>query len=564
MKLRKHQAEFAQVIQEKINGGNFQFVLVRATPGAGKSAIPIQAAEMIRAGLADRIAWIAPRDALRTQGEGNFMDPFFRKMLNHKYSIRAAKNEADPCRGTNGLVSTYQALGQDANGHILREFCRYRYVLILDEFHHCELNGLWAERIQALVGKAVLIILMTGTLQRGDGKPIAFLPYTQVKKDGMIEYQPHLNAPNMRYVEYTRADALKEQAIIPMQFNLHDGSAEFIENGELVNIDSIAGATPKQANAALYTALRTDYAHELLAKSVKHWLGWRKRIKTARMLVVCADRSTAETALRSVRKLTNRPAEIATSHESAAAARAIERFKAGRVEILVTIAMAYEGLDVPSVSHIACLTHIRSMAWIEQMIARAVRIDKAYHYQGQVAHIYVPDDPLMRKIVERVENEQLSSVENYDPGRRENDEQEMEQLTLFSDPALDKSAKDSRVNPIGSKITGEREWTYGDPVPVEEAIPAEAEPRVTPRQREQALRKDIENHVRQYCRLNRYEQAKINAEIKKHFGKARAQMNGAELGVVLDFVKRSYPITYQARGRKPPMDRSVKVQVYPA
>jgi type I site-specific restriction endonuclease len=39
--------------------------------------------------------------------------------------------------------------------------------------------------------------------------------------------------------------------------------------------------------------------------------------------------------------------------------------------VLVTVAMAYEGMDCPEVSHVVALTHIRSRPWLEQMIARA-------------------------------------------------------------------------------------------------------------------------------------------------------------------------------------------------
>ncbi len=41
--------------------------------------------------------------------------------------------------------------------------------------------------------------------------------------------------------------------------------------------------------------------------------------------------------------------------------------------ILVTVAMAYEGLDAPEVAVVAALTHIRSRPWLEQMLARATR-----------------------------------------------------------------------------------------------------------------------------------------------------------------------------------------------
>ena len=551
--LRQHQADFAQAIQDKINGANFGTILLRATPGAGKSIIALQAAELIKTGLADRIAWIVPRDALRTQGERNFLDPFFRDMLQHRFAVRAASNEPDPCRGTNGFVTTYQAIGVDAQGIALSEFQRHRYILILDEFHHCELNGLWAAKIQPLVDAAAFVVLMTGTLERGDKKPIAFLPYKEIRARGMIEYQPDLQAA--RYIEYTRADALREQAIIPMQFYFHDGSAEWEEAGKQVSVNSIARAEPDKVNAALYTALRTDYANDLLAGAIEHWLKWRKKIRTAKMLVVCADYDTAKDAARKIRKLTNRTSDIATSHESAAASRAIDKFKTGQVDILVTIAMAYEGLDVPAVSHIACLTHIRSIPWIEQMIARAVRIDRAYQYHGQAAHIFAPDDPLMRRIVERIENEQLPTIDNYGPGRK----QDEDQLSLF-DPALDEIAKeDPRITPIGSRITGQREWIYGDPQPVEGALPVPEPQPITPKQQESSLRREIEIHVRRYCQRNRVKQQSVNTEIKNHFGKSRQQMSNGELGVVLEFVQRNYPTGYQIRGRRAPVPKTVEI-----
>jgi len=50
--------------------------------------------------------------------------------------------------------------------------------------------------------------------------------------------------------------------------------------------------------------------------------------------------------------------------------------KTDKIDVLVTVAMAYEGLNIPAVSHIICLTRIRSAPWIEQMTARANRIDK--------------------------------------------------------------------------------------------------------------------------------------------------------------------------------------------
>ena len=75
--------------------------------------------------------------------------------------------------------------------------------------------------------------------------------------------------------------------------------------------------------------------------------------------------------------------------------------------ILVTVAMAYEGLDAPEVAVVAALTHIRSRPWLEQMIARATRVDPhAGPYESQRALVFHPDDPLFVRFRRSIETEQ--------------------------------------------------------------------------------------------------------------------------------------------------------------
>jgi hypothetical protein len=69
--------------------------------------------------------------------------------------------------------------------------------------------------------------------------------------------------------------------------------------------------------------------------------------------------------------------------------------------------MAYEGMDAPGVTHIAALTHIRARSWLEQLIARATRVDPhGGPYQAQRATIFHPDDALFREFRHRIETEQ--------------------------------------------------------------------------------------------------------------------------------------------------------------
>jgi len=88
----------------------------------------------------------------------------------------------------------------------------------------------------------------------------------------------------------------------------------------------------------------------------------------------------------------------------------LKRFKRHdqeKVDVLVTVAMAYEGLDVPAITHIACLTHIRSRPWIEQMVARACRVDHAAGpYERLYGYVFCPDDPLLHHCIRKIQQEQ--------------------------------------------------------------------------------------------------------------------------------------------------------------
>jgi len=92
----------------------------------------------------------------------------------------------------------------------------------------------------------------------------------------------------------------------------------------------------------------------------------------------------------------------ADAHESLASYR-----RQAEPSVLVTVAMAYEGLDAPEVAVVAALTHIRSRPWLEQMVARATRVDPhAGDYATQRALVFHPDDPLFARFRLRMETEQ--------------------------------------------------------------------------------------------------------------------------------------------------------------
>jgi superfamily II DNA or RNA helicase len=519
---RQHQSEFEKVIDTIIDMGSSELrkILCKVTPGGGKSALPIIAGKLITRGLADKLLWICPRMALQVQGERNFIDPFFRAMFTHNLSIRASTNEPDPCRGLDGFISTYQAIAADKDKTVLNEVRSRRYIIILDEFHHLDIDGEWHKALKSVVDAARFLILMTGTLERGDLKKIAFVEYT----DSKYKYgaRPVMVGDNeTAVIQYERAEALQDHAILPIHFVFSDGrSAWETANGNRVEAESFYDVLPKERGSALYAALSTEFAEHLLALALDHYLIYRRTVKSASFLVVTANIAEAR---RHFKMLADNGYSVglATSHDSDEAIEQIESFKEGGVNILVTIAMAYEGLDVPEVSHIACLTHIRSKPWIEQMFARAVRINnQAGAWGEQIAYVFAPDDMLMREIVMEIEAEQIKCVRDGRPVQK----------VLLTNPKAR-----ARIMPLGSAATNQRE--------------ARLNPKLkTPKQKEEALLSEIESHIRRFAFTNRLQPRDINTELFREWGKPRRSMRLGELQKLYTHIRNKYPNGKPIRG----------------
>jgi superfamily II DNA or RNA helicase len=527
MDLRKHQADFNQLIDNIIAGEQIRQIIVNATPGSGKSLLPILAGRLIQARLADALAWIVPRKALQSQGERGFVDPAFRAMLGHNLTVRQSTNDIDPCRGLNGgWISTYQALSMDNRRLAVAEFSTKRYILILDEFHHVSASAEadWFKAISPLVEKAKYLVMLTGTMERGDGKPIAWLPYRKAGT-GLLEPMTE-DHDDVRYIHYDRATALSERAILPIEFTLYDGHVEWEKDGE--HRQGMLSNRFEDAGQALFTALNTEFAEKLLENGLAHWQRYKADHPRSKLLIVTANFDHAKQVMAQL-KQQGFHAKIATSHDSAQCLKNIHEFKFGNLDLLVTIAVAYEGLSVKPITHIICLTQIRSTSWITQMVGRAVRIDpQAGPYETQRAYVFAPDDFLFRAVVDQIKAEQLAYV-------KEAQDREQKERARNGEG----SRRPPDVIPLGSTLTGERSFSIGDISPID------MHPQ-TPTDIEQALRKQIEDYVKEFAFKNYYKIERINAEIKAAFGKPRAEMTLSELRSAMSFIRDAYPLNGQS------------------
>ncbi len=527
---RKHQVETEQAVDSIIAGASTRKIICKVTCAAGKSMLPIIAGKLIKAGFADALCWVVPRQSLQNQGEHNFIDPVFRDMFSHNMCIRASTNDENPCRGLSGFITTYQAIGV-CNSCLDFVFKRNRMILILDEFHHVEDEGTWFNSLESLVKDAAYLLLMTGTMERGDGKKIAFMQYDEIGSG----YKPNMQSDSKTaIIEYSRRDALAEKAIVPLSFHLSDGHAKWIDIDGFEKECDIKKAPKDIASQALFTALSTGFADELLQTGLKHWHEVKKYNQRSKLLVVTANYKHAKHAASKL-SVMGLKSEIATSHESKKAVQAIKSFKSDKLDILVTIAMAYEGLDVPDITHVVCLTNIRSTPWIEQMVARSVRVQKDIPYDAQVGYIFAPDDVFFREIVKKIEKEQLPFVQKT--LKMEGDGQ----LSLFPS---EKTEDAFQIQPIGSSLSGYREVFLGENITQDsdKSMYGAVSEQVSfaPSEIEKSLRQKIQKHVNNYCFKHDLRHEDINREIKEKFGKGRSMMTISELKKVYDWIQVEY------------------------
>jgi hypothetical protein len=83
----------------------------------------------------------------------------------------------------------------------------------------------WSRALLPLLESARLRLLLSGTLQRADGRSILWLPYRTGPRAKTREVD--LAAPGWAVVGYSRSQALAERAVLPVLFGAVDGEASW-------------------------------------------------------------------------------------------------------------------------------------------------------------------------------------------------------------------------------------------------------------------------------------------------------------------------------------------------
>lgn len=506
-KLRYHQQKIVDACRDILGGEEIKEIVLSVTPGGGKSFVPVILAENLIPTIADRICWVVPRNALKYQGEGEFADPRW----NTTKRIRAADNGEDLSRGLEGYATTYQAIGQNPECHEA-EFKRHKYILFLDECHHVAEGSEWHKALEPLVKNAVLVVKASGTLSRGDGNKIAFMPYSC----GRVDLSEN---PGRRIIVYGRNRAIADKAILAVEFRTVDGDAEWEEQDGSKGSSKLSG---EESAKALFTALRTEFADYLLNSALEEFRAMRTEYPDTKMLVVAPNIEIAKAYHAHLADF-GHETRIATSEDTPLARKNLDDFKKGKYRILVTVAMAYEGLNVPEVSVICCLSHIRSVPWLEQCFARANRLAPGKNR----AVVFAPADWAFKKAVKMIKNEELVPLSDG-------------QGDLFESAEKSSGTGNGQTRPWIIPLSSTAEGAEGNRIENRPDLPP-----CTPSEMEKILRKNINGIIESYLATVRpgskqMQSRMLYRRLRLIVPKPIAEMTGKELETIWIWLKKEY------------------------
>lgn len=500
MNYRTHQSEI-QKIGVAIREARLSkmSILAHVVPGGGKSWLPLILLKELPTNV--RLAWFVPRLNLKQQAWEDAKKHFGIELHN-------CDNTLDPCREFRGLVTTHSAL-TSAPDLWEQEFRRHQYLLCVDEYHHAYSGGALWKALERLRWEHCL--LLTGSLERNEGNELWRLQYKQ-REDG--RWYPDPESSFNYYVRYTRELALAEKSLITIDFHHHDGPVKWINSdGEEVEYLKLSEVKRDEQSAALRTALNTGYAEQIFDACMRHWNEHGEKL-----MVVCYSQDEARKYAKKLKARGVQTFLAISDAEDAQEAITAFRRTSGRCAI-ATCHMCYEGLDEKIISHICCLTNIRSVPWIYQMLGRAWRASPG----KSRCYCFCPDDPQMKAILRRIKAEDDAWLREEMDKRERDDGREENRQCLPLDGQVDGvrvSALDGRpVSPDQQAFMAlmRKNGVSPDDPSVAAIFEKLASPHVSPATETTADRlKRIRNDVDKKCKLIDFDKKWPHGTAAKH------------------------------------------------
>ena len=329
-----------------------------ATPGAGKTRFALAAAERLLSGEEVRkLIVVAPTSHMRGQWSA---------AAHNDFGIQLDATFANPVGAVaddfDGIVVTYQS--------VVREPLLYRRMagrvptlVILDEIHHGGEELTWGQALVEAFGEARRRLLLSGTPDRSDRRPVPFVRYDDAGRF-VADYS----------YDYGAALADRQGVVRQIAFPAFDGDTRWLEATRIESKVRLSDVDEVTRAKALSSALLPDgpWIASVLREADKELTRQRELVPDAGGLVVAGDQFKAAKYARMLSQISGEAVALAIS-DLPDASKAITDYATGSGRWLVAVRMVSEGIDIPRLVVGVYATNTSTDLFFRQVAGRFVR-----------------------------------------------------------------------------------------------------------------------------------------------------------------------------------------------
>lgn len=440
MNLRKWQQDAVLTCLNAFKKDRKLFV-IEACTGSGKSLCSATAAlQLVERGKVDLVVVLTPNCGTRLGWKKTF-DGL--RINNHRVNVTDDTNFPVD---TNVWVSTYAGYGKVEEALYTRPVSGI--VAIIDEFHHPADTAEWGKAVDSLVSLSDHAIFLSGTPWKREGRIAVLCDQKNIYGENYYQEQGRIHADFV----YSYADDLREtktRGTVPVKFKFwdsfwrsDDGKASELYKDlpefpteEWETIDEWE-EWAKKCDKPLGRHLHFKIDHEspgknetirrIIDESLTLLSKTRKDIQSScgqqnASVMLCVAKG-----MKDARKIAEYIQEIRPSYRVSVVvsddnngAKKLEKIAkqckenaADKPDVIVSVGMISEGVDIPQIKVVAYLSAIITVLYFIQVIGRAIRripIGKGEYADripsDTVAYVVAPAHPKLRYIARNIEKQ---------------------------------------------------------------------------------------------------------------------------------------------------------------
>lgn len=424
LKPRGWQNDAMKVFRDNLASDKKQ-TLISCTPGGGKTIFSALAFLKTRElGMNLKVIVVVPTTALKSSFKNDY------HIAGAEVTPVIKEDRVMPPSQYDGCIVTYAQLG-----NMVATFEQWwrngeRMMFVFDEVHHASENNSWGAAAETCERFSDVVLSMTGTPFRGDGRKISFVEYGD---DGVA-------VPDYGY---GYRQAVTDSVCRSLFFEHDDAIATWRENGvnRSVQASECSAEDMGRAQAAVFSS-ESDWMANVLTKASNKLDEYRVKDPDAGGLVICRPGSD-ENETRNLHKVAktieritgDKPTVI--SYEDRDADEKIERFRKGIDRWVVSVRKISEGVDIKRLRVLVVASAPSTELLFRQIVGRVVRVENPMDNEDST--VYIAKFPKLRDWAERIAEEaqaglrEKSEVTKTDPDNAS----EMPQFDLLNVEHLD-------------------------------------------------------------------------------------------------------------------------------